>query len=251
MTNTIIGFDADQDCSHVAKHAYDKGARWVARYLKNLHAAEVAALHAAGLSILLIWETTAKRALSGLAGGIADGQAAARMAQALGAPAGVAIAGTADLDVGAGDEQLVDQYISGFARGLGTYKPVFYGNGLVCNLALARKVTPWLAGGSGMHDTKAFLASGKAVLVQDVGDKRNLALGISIDSDVSMVEDFGQWAPAAVAQPAPPVAPDPVTAAVEELQKALTAAGYYKGEVDGLWGPMTSSAVTVWRHAPR
>lgn len=73
-----------------------KAAGYVAvwRYLspnpnaKNLSVSEANALHAAGLGIGLIWETFADRALSGEAGGTADGTAAVAQAKALGAASG-------------------------------------------------------------------------------------------------------------------------------------------------------------------
>jgi len=72
------------------------GAIAVMRYLsptpaKNLSAAERDALHAAGLGIGLVWESTAARAGAGYAAGLADARAAEAQAAALGYPAGCPI----------------------------------------------------------------------------------------------------------------------------------------------------------------
>jgi hypothetical protein len=67
------------------------GYSFVIRYLshdptKDITAAEVAELHAAGLGILLVFETAAGRATQGFAAGEADAEEAARRALALGYP---------------------------------------------------------------------------------------------------------------------------------------------------------------------
>lgn len=58
---------------------------------KNLTAANIAGYQAQGLGVLLVWETTALRALDGMTAGIADGRAANAQAAALGYPADVPI----------------------------------------------------------------------------------------------------------------------------------------------------------------
>lgn len=195
---TQIGFDADQDCSGVADRAVSAGATFVCRYLKNLRAAEVAALHNAGLAIVLIWETTAMRALGGEGAGVVDGTRARDMASALGAPAGTAIYLTADF----GETQVEDAAVLAY---FAAAKRVFadaartgvYAEGAVCQTALDAGTADftWLAGGGRMRGTPEFLASGKATIVQDVGDKQGLDLGISIDSDTAIDGDIGAWTP--------------------------------------------------------
>lgn len=81
-----------------------QGVKLVMRYLspppnaKNLSAAEAKGLLAAGLGILLGWETNADRALTGRNGGRTDGKAAANLAQSLGAPLGLTIYYAVDFD---------------------------------------------------------------------------------------------------------------------------------------------------------
>lgn len=209
----ILAFDADQDCSRVAEQAVQHGAHAVCRYLKNLAAHEVATLSGAGLKIVSIWETTARRALAGFAAGHSDGMRAREMAEALGQPHGSAVYATADFDVIVEQEQDVLDYFRGFRTGLaGAYRPGAYANGAVCARALSQLIADytWLAGGMGMRGSRAFAASGQATIIQDVGDKQHLNVGIAIDSDVIEHDaDFGGWMlDAAALRPLPaPVAP--------------------------------------------
>lgn len=219
-----IGFDADQDCAAVAAAAKARGAAFVLRYLKNLSRREIAALGAAGLAIVSIWETTARRSLSGSAAGKTDGLAALAAARAFGQPPGSAIAATVDFDATAAQQPAVLAYLAAFKAALGgSYKLMVYANGAVCAAALDAGIADyaWLAGGSGMRGSKAFRASGRAAIVQDVGDRRGLALGIAIDSDVAATMDFGGWSPAGGDLPAPrPAAATPPADDAEALNAA-------------------------------
>lgn len=209
----IIGFDADQDCSNVAALAKERGASFVCRYLKNMTAAEAKALSAAGLQIVSIFESTAERALLGGVAGVEDGIAAGKAAAALGQPAGTAIYATADFGETAAQDTTIAMYFSAFKLAMGQiYKLGIYGEGAVCQMTLDAGLADytWLAGGSGMRGTEAFAASGKATLVQDVGDKRGLNLGIGIDSDVANVEAFGGWTLGAAPQPVTAKTPAPI-----------------------------------------
>jgi hypothetical protein len=212
----LIGIDADQDVSHVAAQAVDKGVRIFCRYEKNLSAHEVMAIFAAGraanckVGILLIFETQAKRALTGSIGGHADGVVAARMASGLGAPKGTTLVGTIDFDATDIEQPTVLSYLSGFKQGIAgvvfgkaDFKLCAYANGAICQAALDTGIADfaWVAGGSGMRGTKAFLATGRAHIIQDVGDKHGLKLGINIDSDYAPnandPSDIGCWVAAA------------------------------------------------------
>ncbi len=243
-----VGFDADQDCSAVAARAYAAGVRFCCRYLKNLTAREVAALHAAGLAVVLIFETIARRALDGQVAGAADGAAAKRQALALGAPRGAAVYATADWDVSAAEEPLVISYAAAFAAALAPeLRFGFYANGAVCQTLLSSGVTSltWLAGGGAMRGTTDFKASGRATLLQDVGDRRDLNLPIDIDTDVAPFADYGQWPPGEI--PVQPPVDDSIIAAVRALQTALAAGGYYRGAIDGIWGQHSADAMNAWK----
>lgn len=79
------------------------GYQFVIGYLstdptKNLTAENIAAYQARGLGVLLVWETTARRVLDGMAAGMADGRAANAQAAALGYPVDVPIFFACDMD---------------------------------------------------------------------------------------------------------------------------------------------------------
>ena len=195
-----IGFDADQNCSSVAADAVAAGAGFVCRYLKNMTQAEARALSAAGLKIVSIFESTAKRALGGAQSGTEDGDRALAQASVLGQPQGSAIYATADFGEKNTDDAAVMAYFAAFKAALeGQGKLGMYGEGAVCQAALDAGIADytWVMGGRLMRGTQAFIASGKATLVQDVGDKAGLNLGIDIDSDTALSEDYGGWSLAA------------------------------------------------------
>lgn len=189
-----IGFDADQDCSKITKLAASKKVEFVGRYLKNLKKAEVVALSAAGLSIVSIFESTAKRALTGHTGGYMDGQWAIGHAVAIGQPTGTAIYFTADFGELSFQDPMVYAYCAGVIQALnGMYALGMYGEGALYGVVHDLIKFFWLAGGGQMRGTPGLLAAGTATIVQDVGDKQKLDLGINIDSDTALVDDFGRW----------------------------------------------------------
>jgi len=101
----------------------------VMRYLsntpgKNLSAAERDALHAAGLSIGLVWETTASRAGQGLLAGRADAQAACAQAKALGYPINCPLFFAVDYDAA---PSAVAPYFVGI-KAVATYPVGVYGS---------------------------------------------------------------------------------------------------------------------------
>lgn len=198
----MLAFDADQDVSRVLPKAKADGVVAVPRYLKNLSASEVTAISAAGMKIVSIFETTAKRALGGPIAGAQDGAKALQMARALKQPQGSAIYATADFDVLPVDQSVVLAYFVAFKTALNPtyatpapYTLGVYANGAICQAALDRGIADytWLAGGMGMRGSRDFAQSGCATMIQDVGDRQHLNLGISIDSDQIEAADFGGW----------------------------------------------------------
>jgi hypothetical protein len=261
----IVGFDADQDCSHVAALAVQRGASFCCRYLKNLDVPEVRTLSAAGLLIVSIFESTAQRALGGAAAGTADGTRALTQARALGQPVGSAIYGTADFDEVASQDPVVLAYFVAFRAALaGAYRLGVYGNGALCQAVSDAGIADytWLAGGSAMRGTKLMAVADTASLEQDVGDKRSLNLGINIDSDVANFADFGGWSVGVatgsvvkstptVSKSTPPVPDITVATALRTLRTAVqtTPDGAKQlqaavgAEADGFIGKLTLAAL--------
>jgi Domain of unknown function (DUF1906)/N-acetylmuramoyl-L-alanine amidase len=98
------------------------GYTGVVRYLshtsaKAISAAELVALHAAGLSVALVWQDSATVALKGATQGAADGEAANVMADALGWGPSRPIYFAVDFDVVASQLPAVLAYLRGAATG--------------------------------------------------------------------------------------------------------------------------------------
>src|SRR3954454_9683507 len=92
------------------------GIKFVCRYLshspsKNLTAAEAKKLSDAGIWIVVVWETTAKRALDGYAAGAADARDALAQAQICGMPDDRPIYFAVDWDASAGQQGAINSYL--------------------------------------------------------------------------------------------------------------------------------------------
>lgn len=116
-----------------AKKLAELGYSFCGRYLapsgwKVLTADEAMNIHDAGLSILLVWETTADRAKSGSAGGAQDGAMAAGKAAALGVPAGTVIYYAVDYDAGQGDYDAIEAYLTAAGAASAPYAVGVYGS---------------------------------------------------------------------------------------------------------------------------
>jgi hypothetical protein len=172
---------------------------FVCRYLswdpkKNISRQEADALKRAGLGIVLVWETTANRALDGQQAGAADATAAAE--QAIGAGlTGAPIYFAVDFDASASQLVQVKHYLSGATSVLGIARVGVYGSFYVVGQALTAKVCTYAwqtyAWSGGTWD-------GRAHIRQYLNGQP--FCGIDVDYDHSMFPDFGQ----AVKPPVPP-----------------------------------------------
>jgi len=116
-----------------ARKLAELGFSFCGRYLapagwKVLTKAEAELIHAAGLSILVVWETTADRAKSGAAGGEQDGLRAYNLAVELGAPAGTTIYYAVDYDAGEGDFDAIEAYLRAAGTASAPYAVGVYGS---------------------------------------------------------------------------------------------------------------------------
>lgn len=233
------------------------GISFVCRYLstdpsKNLTVAEAAALHAAGFSIVVNWETTGTTFTGGYQAGLADAHAARAQANALGVPASVPIYYSVDSQTTALTTVL--DYLHGCADADGGKSRVgVYGDYLVVQAA-------GNAGFTFLWQTYAWSNGewdSRAVLRQTHNDQ---ALGgATVDLDEATVAAYGQWGPSAGTTPTP--TPTPASTArpsvsegasgawVTMCQRSLMLAGDHPQGVDGNFGPHTLTAVQAFQHA--
>ena len=99
------------------------GTKW-----KALTKAEAAEIRAAGLALMLCWETAARRVRDGEAAGRSDAATARALAEAMGVPPGTVIYYAADYDVPAADHDAVEAYLRGAADAAGPYPVGLYGH---------------------------------------------------------------------------------------------------------------------------
>lgn len=210
----LLGLDADTILTPYAPAIAAAGISAVGRYLKNLEPAEVAALHAAGVAIWLIFEGGSDNVLGGAGQGTEDGNRALAQAQALGAPPTAAIYATADFDIASDQLALALDYWAAFDAVIwGKYQIGGYADGTVLS-GLRDHGLPyrWLAGAMGWDGSREFLQSESPEIVQgptiDGGGSWSPPgtppidwpdLGFPYDPDVIFVADCGLWLPSAAA----------------------------------------------------
>ena len=169
------------------------GVDFVCRYLshdpsKNLSRDEAEALTRAGIWVVVVWETTANRALSGQAGGWADAIAAAAQAKACGMPPGRPIYFAADWDATEGQQAAINAYLDGAASVTGRGRVGLYGGYYPVKRALDAGRARWAwqtyAWSGGRWDSRAH--------IQQYRNGVNFA-GADVDYNRAMTSDYGQW----------------------------------------------------------
>jgi len=182
------------------------GVQFVCRYLstpgnsKNLTRAEAAMLKAAGIKIVVVFEKTATRALSGRNAGADDARSALSQAVLAGMPHGSPIYFAVDFDASPAAQTQINAYLTGAGSVLGKSCVGVYGGYYVCKRALDAGVVNYAwqtyAWSGGQWDSRAHIRQFK--------NAQHLA-GLSVDFDEAMKADFGQWrTPGPIPKPAPP-----------------------------------------------
>ena len=177
------------------------GAKFVCRYLshdtgKNLTAAEARSLSAAGIWIVVVWETTAQRSLAGKAAGAADAREADRQAKACGMPAGRPVYFAVDWDATPGQQATINAYLDGAASVLGRSRVGIYGGYYPVKRALDAGKAHWAwqtyAWSGGHWDGRAH--------IRQYSNGHQL-VGVGVDYNHAMKADYGQWRVGAVPTP--------------------------------------------------
>ena len=167
--------------------------KFVCRYLshspsKNLASTEALQLSDAGIWIVVVWETTAKRALDGRTAGIADALDAQTQAQACGMPADRPIYFAVDWDASAGQQAAIDAYLDGAASVLGKGRVGIYGGYGPVQRAMDGGHAAW---GWQSYAWSGGRWHGPAQLQQYSND--HTIGGVGCDYDRATKDDFGQW----------------------------------------------------------
>lgn len=170
------------------------GAKFVCRYVshdttgKDLTRDEADQLSEAGLWLVVVWETTASRALSGHSGGTADARDADRKARDCGMPADRPIYFAVDFDAQPSQQAVINAYLDGAASVIGRDRVGLYGGYGPVKRALDAGKARWAwqtyAWSGGRWDERAH--------IQQYSNNRVLN-GVSVDYNRAMKDDYGQW----------------------------------------------------------
>ncbi len=171
------------------------GYKFVCRYLsgdpgggKDLTASEQSSLEAAGIDIVLNWETTGTDATNGYSAGVSDATAAKSEAESLGQPSNRPIYFSIDFDAQSSDAASINAYFQGVASVIGLARTGVYGGYYIVNELFGAGLVTWAwqtyAWSNGAWDSRAQLR-------QTLNGVDNNQL----DDDTGMVPDFGQYGP--------------------------------------------------------
>jgi hypothetical protein len=197
------GIDYSYGSGLTAAAMKSAGKHFACRYLatlpnsKCINKAEASGLLRAGLSVVLVWETTADRVLSGHGGGVADAREADRQARGLGM-AGIPLYFACDIDSGPGQQGAINGYCSGAASVIGHNRTGLYGGYWPVSRAFSAGVIRYgwqtYAWSGGNWDRRAQLQQ----------YRNGVKLGpADVDFDRSMATDYGQWPRPAAPRAAP------------------------------------------------
>jgi len=170
------------------------GVKFACRYLshdttgKNLTRAEADDLSDAGIWVVVVWESTAKRPLAGRSAGVTDARDAAAQAAACGMPDDRPIYFAADWDASASQQDEINAYLDGAASVIGRGRVGLYaGYGPTKRAFDAGKIAyGWqtYAWSGGRWDARAQL--------QQYSNDHTIN-GVGVDYDRAVKSDYGQW----------------------------------------------------------
>lgn len=170
------------------------GRKFACRYLshdttgKNLTLDETVKLSAAGLSIVLVFESTAERMLSGLSAGVADAAFARQAAAALGMPGDRPVFFACDFDASSGQQPKIGDYLDGAIMELGRSRVGIYGpyGPVKRTLDAGKIIWAWqtYAWSGGLWDPRAQIQQYSNDHMFD---------GVQLDYDRATTADYGQW----------------------------------------------------------
>lgn len=197
------------------------GAKFVCRYLappgrvydwKRLSSQEAERIVTAGLKLVLVFESSARRPLGGAAAGRADAVWARDAVIRLGLPPDAPVYFAVDFDARESEQGLINAYFRAIADVIGLKRVGIYAGYHVVrrtlNAGLARYAWQTYAWSGGQWDRRAQL--------QQYSNGHRVC-GISVDYNRSMMDDFGQ-----VGYRPPPPAVKPFKAEITDRDGSKT-----------------------------
>lgn len=174
------------------KKAKTLGYGFVIRYLfpplKGATKAEATAIRAAGLGLVVVYESYAGRALEGQAAGAADGKTALAFARAIGFPDSRPLYFAVDFAGTVAQQPAIDAYLRGAASVIGAERVGVYGSYYVVERCYANETAQWFwqtrgwsSGKVSTHTHCYQYLNGQAVA------------GANVDLNESKQDDFGAW----------------------------------------------------------
>jgi hypothetical protein len=183
------------------------GKKFVCRYVsdgnnKDITKDEAQELRHAGLEIVIVYESTANRALAGFNAGAHDADVARKQANSVGCPPTLPIYFAVDFDANEQQQAAINAYLRGAVSVLGRTRVGVYGGYWVVKRALDAKVCKfgwqtyaWSGDGHGgtLWDTRAHIQQ---------YENNVKGFGIQYDKDRAIKTNYGQWK-SMVAKPKP------------------------------------------------
>lgn len=250
---TVLGFDyTDRIAPAALKQA---GCKVVFRYLsqpgwpKNLTKPEAQELLAAGIAIVLNYETSATFMLGGYSAGQACAKSARAQADVLGAPKTARIYYSADFDVTAGQVPTVMAFLRGAASVDGAAEVDAYGGLRISQAAAAAGMRPWqtVAWSGGVWDPRDVarqtgrqqIVGGVQVDVNEIEDFNALGAWTTRPVDSALIGDAMGTIPATIGQKWPEIAAD------------FPANGQFTNEDALIWGDGGARAAALYAKEAR
>lgn len=209
-----IDYSSDRPDLTAAK---DDGYLFAARYLylptKGITLGEATAIRAAGLGLVVIYESYAGRALEGQAAGVVDGKTALAWARSIGFPDSRPLYFAVDFAGTSAQQPAIDAYLRGVASVIGVPRVGVYGSYYVVERCFANGTAKWFWQTRGWSNGKLSDHTHfyQYLNGQSVG-------GASVDLNESKQDDFGAWeAPVTI----PVIVPKPVVTPVPTLSVAM------------------------------
>ena len=168
------------------------GVKFIMRYFsydpsKDLSASELRDANAHGISVGVVWETTANRMLSGYNGGVTDATQSLSRANALGMT-GIPIYFACDWDASESEQSMINSYMDGVAHVIGKNRAGIYAGywpgKRTMDAGKATYLWQTYAWSGGNWDSRAQLRQVQNGVT---------VCGTSSDWDESHSSDFGQW----------------------------------------------------------